>query len=200
MMLIVEDLKIQFNKNLDRFTDDELYEFCLLNKELRIERDANQDIIIMSPVGGCSGYREKDLIFAIEYWVRTTGLGRSFSSSTGFIMPNGAMRSPDACWISDERWSKVTEAQKIKFPPVVPNFVVEVRSATDSLKGTKAKLEEWITNGVQLGWLVNTKKEQVHQYREDGTVEMISGFNQQISGDPVMPGFKFDLRILLNVP
>lgn len=142
-MLIVEGHKIHLNKNPDRFTDDELFEFCNMNKELRIERDAQQNIIIISPVGGYSGCYEKDLIFAIEYWIRTIGSGHSFSSSTGFLMPNGAMRSPDACWISEVRWSKVTKEQKKKFPPVVPDFVAEVRSATDSLKGAKAKMEEW---------------------------------------------------------
>ena len=124
-MLIVEGHKIDLNQNPNNFTDDELFEFCVLNKELRIERDANQNIIIMAPVGGGSGFYEKDFMFEVEYWVRQNKKGRTFSSSTGFLMPNGAMRSPDACWVSEERWATVPEAQKTKFLPVVPDFVVE---------------------------------------------------------------------------
>lgn len=198
-MLIVEGHKIHLNKNPDHFTDDDLFEFCKMNKELRIERDAQQNIIIMSPVGGYSGYYENELITEINIWRRQNG-GVSFSSSTGFLMPNGAMRSPDACWISEARWSKVTEEQKKKFPPVVPNFVAEVRSATDSLKGTKAKMEEWIDNGIRLGWLIDIKNQQVFIYRADDSIEIIVGFEQHINGEGVMEGFGFDLRQFLKTP
>ena len=109
-------------------------------------------------------------------------------------MANGAMRSPDACWISEERWSKVTPAQKKKFPPVVPDFIVEVRSPTDSLKGSRVKMEEWIKNGVQLGWLVDIKNKQVYIYRADGSIEIVKGFNGKLTGETVMPGFIFDLN------
>lgn len=199
-MLIVEGHKIHLDKNPNHLSDDDLYEFCVKNKALRIERDAQQNIIIMAPVGGNSGYYEKDLIFEIEYWVRKTRQGYSFSSSTGFIMPNGAMRSPDACWISTKRWSTVTKAQKKKFPPVVPDFVAEVRSSTDTLKGAKAKMEEWVENGIQLGWLIDTKGEQVFVYRANGTIEIVEGFQQKILGENVMVGFEFDLSCLLDLP
>lgn len=150
----------------------------------------------MIPVSGNAGFYEKDLIFAIEYWVREAKLGYSFSSSTGFLMPNGAMRSPDACWISDERWATVTEAQKKKFPPVVPDFVAEIRSATDSLKGSKAKMEEWVENGIRLAWLVDIKNKQVLVYREDGSIEIVKDFEQKLSGEAVLPDFVFDLSLL----
>lgn len=195
-MLIVEGHKIQLNKNPNDLTNDELFEFCVLNKELRIERDANQNIIIMAPVGGNSGFYEKDLIFEIEYWVRKNKKGRSFSSSTGFLMPNGAMRSPDACWISDARWQKVTEEQRKKFPPVVPDFIAEIRSPTDSLKGAKAKMAEWVENGIQLGWLIDVHNQQTFIYRADGSIEIIKGFDKKLSGEKVMDGFVLDLGAL----
>ena len=195
-MLIVEGHEIHLNKNPNNLSDDELFEFCQMNKELRIERDANQNIIIMAPVGGSSGFHEKDLIFEIEYWVRKNKSGYSFSSSTGFLMPNRAMRSPDACWVSEERWAKVTAAQKIKFPPVVPDFIVEVRSQTDSLKGTKVKMKEWLDNGIRLGWLIDIKNKQVYIYRADGSIEIVKGFDKKMSGESIMKGFEFDLKQL----
>lgn len=156
-MLIVEGYQIHIHKNPEELTDDELYEFCVLNKGLRIERDRGQNIIIMAPVGGNSGFFEKELIFEVESWVRESQSGYSFSSSTGFLLPNGAMRSPDACWVSEERWSVLTEQQKQKFPPVVPDFIVEIRSETDALKAVQAKMQEWVKNGVRLAWLLDSK-------------------------------------------
>lgn len=195
-MLIVEGHKIQLNKNPTNLTNDELFEFCVLNKELRIERDANQNIIITALVGGNSGFYEKDLIFEIEYWVRKNKKGRSFSSSTGFLMPNGAMRSPDACWVSDARWQKVTEEQRKKFPPVVPDLIVEVRTPTDSLKGAKAKMGEWVESGIQLGWLIDVHNQQTFIHRADGSIQIIKGFDKKLSGEQVMDGFVLDLGTL----
>ena len=198
-MLIVEGHKIHLDSNPNNMTDEELFEFCMTNKELRIERDAQQNIIIMAPVGGNSGYHEIEFMTELNVWRRNNG-GVSFSSSTGFIMPNGAMRSPDACWISEKRWSVVTEEQKEKFPPVVPDFVAEVRSATDTLKGAKAKMEEWVENGIRLGWLVDIKNQQVLIYREDGSIEIVKGFDNYLNGETVMPGFEFNLKLFLEKP
>lgn len=195
-MLIVEGHKIHLDKNPNNLSDDELFEFCQMNKELRIERDTNQNIIIMAPVGGGSGFQEKNLIFEVELWVRKNKIGYSFSSSTGFLMPNGAMRSPDACWISEERWEKVTDEQRKKFPPVVPDFIVEIMSPTDSLKGAKAKMGEWIENGARLAWLIDIKNKQVFIYRENPSIEIVKGFDKKLSGESVMKGFQFDLTQL----
>lgn len=194
-MLIVEGHEIHLDKNPNNLTNDELFEFCSMNKELHIERDAAQNIIIMAPVGGNSGFHEVEFLTEVNIWRRQNG-GASFSSSTGFLMPNGAMRSPDACWISEARWSKVTEDEKKKFPPVVPDFVAEIRSPSDSLKGTKAKMEEWLDNGVRLGWLVDIHNQQVFIYREDGSIEIRKGFDNLLSGESVMEGFEFDLKQL----
>lgn len=195
-MLIVEGYQIHIHKNPEELTDDELYEFCVLNKGLRIERDRGQNIIIMAPVGGNSGFFEKELIFEVESWVRESQSGYSFSSSTGFLLPNGAMRSPDACWVSEERWSVLTEQQKQKFPPVVPDFIVEIRSETDALKAVQAKMQEWVKNGVRLAWLLDSKNERAYIYRADGKVETVKGFSQLLSGEQVMPGFELDLACL----
>ena len=195
-MLIVEGYKIHLHKNPEEFTDDELYEFCVINKDLRIERDKDQNIIIIAPVGGNSGFFEKDLIFEVERWVREKQRGYSFSSSTGFLLPNGAMRSPDACWVSEERWSKLKPEQKQKFPPVVPDFVVEIRSASDELQSRQNKMEEWIENGVQLGWLLDLKNEKAYVYRVGESAEVIEGLIQQLTGEDVMPGFTVDLARL----
>ena len=195
-MLIVEGYKIHLHKNPEEFTDDELYEFCVINKDLRIERDKDQNIIIMTPVGGNSGFFEKDLIFEVERWVREKQRGYSFSSSTGFLLPNGAMRSPDACWVSEERWSKLKPKQKQKFPPVVPDFVAEIRSASDELHSRQNKMEEWIENGVRLGWLLDLKNEKAYVYRVGESAEVIEGLIQQLTGEDVMPGFTVDLARL----
>ena len=188
---------IFFDKNLMAFTDEELFDFCVRNKNLRIERDANQNLLIMTPVGGSSGFREKNLIFEIEYWVRKNKLGKSFSSSTGFLLPNSAMRSPDACWLSDERWETVPDSSKDKFLPVTPDFIVEVRSKSDNLKTLKAKMQEWIENGVRLAWLIDAKKEQVFIYRANGSIEIVDGFDKILNGEDVMKGFEFDLKQLI---
>jgi len=194
-MLIVEGHQIHLDRNPNNLTNDELYDFCVMNQELRIERDAQQNIIIMAPVGGDSGYREIEFMTEINIWRRKNG-GASFSSSTGFLMPNGAMRSPDACWVSEERWSTITAEQKKKFPPVTPDFIVEVRSSTDTLKAAKAKMEEWVENGIRLGWLIDFKNKQVFIYREDGSIEIVKGLEHKLSGEEVMENFVFDLKQL----
>lgn len=126
----------------EHMTDEELFEFCVMNDGLQIERDTERNIIIMSPGGGSSGFYEKDIIFAIETWVREQNNGVSFSSSTGFLLPNGAMRSPDGCWVSAERWKTVSEEAKDKFLPIVPDFIVELRSPSDQLIALEEKMRE----------------------------------------------------------
>ncbi len=187
---------IYLDKNPATFTDDELYDFCIKNKHLHIERDATQNLLIMAPVGGGSGFREKNLIFEVEYWVRKNNLGKSFSSSTGFLLPNGAMRSPNACWLSDERWATVPNSEKEKFLPITPDFVVEIRSNSDRINDLKLKMQEWIENGVRLAWLIDVKAEQIFIYRENGSIEIIDGFDNVLNGETVMKGFEFDLKQL----
>lgn len=195
-MLIVGDLHIRLAQpSQPTFNDEELYDFCQLNPELRIERDADQNILIMSPVGGRSGALEFQLAVAIGNWIAQHG-GYGFSSATGFLLPNGAVRSPDGCWVSDARWAVLTDAQKERFLPVVPDFVIEVRSRTDALATLQAKMQEWIDNGVRLAWLIDPTDQQVFLYRPQQPAECRTGFDQRLSGEDVMPGFVLDLAQL----
>jgi len=193
-MLIVENLPIR--DLIGPMSDDELYNFCMANAELRIERDSEHNIIIMSPVGGGSGLQELEILRQVGNWAKQDGSGISFSSSTGFILPDGAMRSPDASWLKREKWNQLTEKEKLHFLPSVPDFVVELCSRTDRLPALQSKCTEWIENGVQLLWLIDPQSETSWIYRADGSQEQISGFKHVLSGEAVLAGFQFDLANL----
>ena len=122
--------------------------------------------------------------------------GNTFDSSTAFIFPNGATRSPDVAWVSDAQWNSLTDSEQEKFPPISPEFVVELMSPSDRLKDAKAKMLEYIDNGVQLAWLINPSEEEVHIYRADGTIAKVNGFDNGLSGENILPNFEFDLKLL----
>lgn len=174
-------------------TDDQLYEFCQINRELRIERTAEGDLIIMPPTGGETGKRNSDLIVAIGVWAKQDRSGIVFDSSSGFILPNSATRSPDAAWVRRSRLVTLTPEQKKKFVPLCPDFVIELRSPTDSLSVLQAKMQEYLDNGAQLGWLIDPEQMRVYVYRPDGQVECLEN-PMEISGEPVLPGFRLNLR------
>ena len=180
--------------NLDtvHFTDEQFYELCQNNRELKFERTATGELIIMPPVGGESGNREADLITDLGIWNRQTQLGYTFSSSTIFKLPNGADRSPDAAWIRKERWEALTFEQRRKFPPIAPDFIIELRSATDDLKTLRHKMQEYINAGVQLGWLINPQQQQVEIYRQGQNVEVLN-LPAELSGEDVLLGFTLSL-------
>ncbi len=180
--------------NLDtvKLSDEQFYEICQNNRELKFERNARGELIIMSPVGGDSGNREADLIIDLGIWNRQSGLGYTFSSSTIFKLPNGGDRSPDASWISKERWENLTPEQRRKFPPIAPDFVIELRSATDNLETLRSKMQEYMDAGVQLGWLINPQQQQVEIYRQGGETEIIN-LPANLSGENILPGFNFNL-------
>lgn len=184
--------------NLDtvHLTDEQFYELCQNNRELQFERTSRGDLIIMPPVGGESGNREADLIADVVIWNRQTGLGYTFSSSTIFKLPNGASRSPDVAWIKKERWEVLTPEQRRKFPPIAPDFVIELRSATDDLQVLRDKMQEYIDVGVQLGWLINPQQQQVEIYRPGIDVE-VQNLPTQLSGENILPGFCLSLSALL---
>ncbi|BBD66564.1 hypothetical protein NIES4072_61660 [Nostoc commune NIES-4072] len=173
-------------------SDEQFYHLCQNNRELKFERTAKGELIIMSPVGGESGNREADLIIDLGIWNRQTGLGYTFSSSTIFKLPNGADRSPDAAWIQRERWQALTPEQRRKFPPIAPDFVIELRSATDDLEMLRSKMQEYIDAGVQLAWLINPQQQQVEVYRQKQDVE-VRNLPTQLSGEGVLPGFSLSL-------
>ncbi len=173
-------------------SDEQFYHLCQNNRELKFERTAKGELIIMSPVGGESGNREADLIIDLGIWNRQTGLGFTFSSSTIFKLPNGADRSPDAAWIQRERWQALTPEQRRKFPPIAPDFVIELRPATDDLEILRSKMQEYIDAGVQLAWLINPQQQQVEIYRQKQDVE-VQNLATQLSGEDVLPGFSLSL-------
>jgi Uma2 family endonuclease len=182
--------------NLDtvNLSDDQFYHLCQNNRELNFERNARGELIIRPPVGGDSGKREADLITDLGIWNRQTNLGYTFSSSTIFKLPNGADRSPDAAWIRRERYLALTPEQRRKFPPIAPDFAIELRSATDSLEQLRTKMREYIDAGVQLAWLINPQQQQVEIYRPQKEVEA-RNLPTELSGESILPGFSLNLDL-----
>ncbi len=180
--------------NLDtvHLTDEQFYQLCQNNQELKFERTPKGELIIMPPVGGESGNREADLIADLVIWNRQTQLGYTFSSSTIFKLPNGADRSPDVAWIRRERWEALTPEQRRKFPPIAPDFIIELRSATDDLETLRQKMQEYLDAGVQLGWLINPQQQQVEIYRPAQDVE-VRNLPTELSGENILPGFSLNL-------
>ncbi|MBH8555121.1 Uma2 family endonuclease [Nostocaceae cyanobacterium CENA357] len=173
---------------LVQMTSEQFYELCQVNRELRIERSANGEVIIMPPAFSDTGNRNFNIAAQLGNWTEQDGSGIGFDSSTGFTLPNGAMRSPDASWIELERWNALTESQKASFAPICPNFVIELRSASDRLSILQDKMQEYIDNGASLGWLIDRKNRKVYIYRPDQEPE-IWDHPEVVSGDPELPGF-----------
>jgi Uma2 family endonuclease len=169
-------------------TDEQFYQLCINNPDLKIERSAAGVLIFMSPVGGYSGNREADFITDLGIWNRQTGLGKVFSASTIFKLPNGGDRSPDAAWIELSRWEALTVEQRQKFPPIAPDFIIELRSRTDDLPTLQSKMQEYIDSGVRLGWLFNPQEQQVEIYRQEYQKEVRS-LPAELSGEDILPGF-----------
>lgn len=178
-------------------TDEELFAFCAANKHLRIERDQNKQIIIMAPVGGETSNQHIEILFATVSWNKKSQLGKSFGCSVGFLLPDGSMRSPDAAWIAMEKWNGLSAQERKRFLPFAPDFVVEVQSPSDGLEPAQEKMHKWIKNCSRLGWLIVPDDETVFIYRADGTVDKVKGFDKSLSGENVLPGFSFDLSVLL---
>jgi Uma2 family endonuclease len=177
-------------------TDDEFYEFCLLNDQIKFERDAFGKIIIMPNTGGITGIKNSDLIIDLGIWNRKNKLGQIFDSSTAFRLPSSAVRSPDAAWVSNERWNALTLDEQTKFPPLCPEFVIELMSNSDDLKYAVEKMHKWIDNGCQLAWLIFPKGEEVRIFRANGTVDLVIGFDKILSGENILPNLEFDLSFL----
>ena len=184
-----------FNFLQGNLKDDEFYELSQKNPHLKLERNPDGTVIIMPNTGGKTGKRNTKLTTRLSLWEEENG-GNTFDSSTAFIFPNGATRSPDAAWVSDAQWNTLTDAEQEKFPPVSPEFIVELMSPSDRLKDAKAKMLEYIDNGVQLAWLINPSEEEVHIYRADGTIAKVNGFDNVLSGENILLNFEFYLKLL----
>ena len=173
-------------------TDERLYLLCQANRELRFERTAQGELLLMAPTAGETGRRNAKLTQHLANWADMDGGGLVFDSSTGFVLPNGAMRSPDAAWLRRSRWEGLRPDQKQTFIPLCPDFVIELRSGTDSLQALQDKLQEYLQNGALLGWLIDPPYRRVYVYRPGVPVKCLEKGNS-ISGDPELPGFVLDL-------
>jgi Uma2 family endonuclease len=169
-------------------SDEQFFALCQLNRDLRLERTSQGDLVIMPPTGGETGRTNFRLTGAFYRWVEADGTGVGFDSSTGFTLPNGATRSPDLAWLKRERWEALTTEQRRQFPPLCPDFVLELRSPSDGLATVQAKMQEYLDNGAQLGWLIDPIERKVYVYRPRAPVECLDN-PQTVSGDPVLPGF-----------
>jgi len=173
---------------------DELFIVCETYPELNIERDVSGKIIVMSPVGNDSSHINFILSGVFYTWTSAhEHLGRGFDSSAGFTLPDGSMRSPDLAWMRMERWEKLPGHGRTRFAHICPDFVVELRSPTDTLQMLQTKMVAWMTNGCQLGWLIDPKKEKTYVYAPDKAPEEINGFHHKLSGGTLLPGFELDL-------
>jgi Uma2 family endonuclease len=187
------DLEIPSLKNM---SDEEFFNFCTENKNARIERDENHQIYIMPPVGNDSSAKNVTIIIELGLWNKKSKKGIVFDSSAGFFLPDKSMRSPDAAWISNEKWMKVPEEEKFKFAYITPDFIIELLSPSDRLSQLQKKMEKWISNGVLLAWLIVPKTQQTFIYRKDRNVEIIESFDEKLSGEEILPGFEFELKEL----
>jgi Uma2 family endonuclease len=179
-------------------TNDQFYEFCQLNHDFRIERNPAGELVIMPPTGSETDERNFDVIVQLGIWTKQDGTGVGFGSSGGFTLPNGAVRSPDAAWIKRTRWEAIPAELRKKFAPICPEFVIELRSESvvyrrrHRLQILQDKMQEYIDNGTQLGWLIDRKQRRVFIYRPNNAVEELDN-PRTLSGEPLLPGFVLDL-------
>jgi Uma2 family endonuclease len=180
-----------------RFTAADFAAFAAENSYLQLEMTKEGVMIVMMPVGPIGSKRNAKLTARLVNWAETDGTGEAFEATAGFKLPNGAERSPDACWIRLDRWEALTQEEKETFSPICPDFVVELRSRTDRLKPLQAKMREYIENGAQLGWLIDPVKKKVHIYRPGAPVEILAN-PSEISGEPLLKGFTLKLAGILD--
>lgn len=179
-------------------SDEDFFQFCQMNDTLEFERDSHGNIILMSPTGSFTGNFNFRVLGNLFVWNEKSRLGESFDSSTGFTLPNGAVRSPDASWIKHERWNLLTIEQKEKFAPICPDFVIEIRSKSDELKYLLEKMDEYITNGTELAWLIDRFDNKVYIYNGDKSVRVLNSLHVKLSGESVLPGFVLDLESIIK--
>ncbi len=178
---------------LKRMSLEDFYDFCEENRDLRIERTKEGDVIIMPPAYSETGGKNFDIAVDFGIWARQDGTGKGFDSSTGFTLPNGATRSPDVSWVRLERWNALPKEKRQKFAKIAPDFVIELRSETDRLKDLQKKMREYIENGVQLGWLIDPQNKRVHIYRPQMETKVLEN-PKEVSGEPLLRGFVLNLQ------
>jgi Uma2 family endonuclease len=197
MEIALNDITLPIKGDLsDSMSEKEFFDFCQQNDVWRIERDENKQIIIMPPTNANTGKRNLKLSFLLEVWNSKKRTGVCFDSSTGFTLPDGSVRSPDASWLAIEKWNRLSDNEKNQFAHVCPGFVIELKSNSDNLKSLTNKMHNWIENGCALAWLINPENKSVLIFRENGTIDKIEGFQNTLSGENVLSGFELDLSVL----
>jgi Uma2 family endonuclease len=186
---IDQPVRLRFERPM---TDEELMRFCAANEMVRVERDANGELILMSPSGTGTGRTNSELNLQLALWARETGSGVTFDSNAGFTLPDGSMRSPDAAWIAWPRWNALTKEEQDGFAPICPEFVIELRSPSDSLTELQAKMRLWVANGAEVGWLVDPSRKTVEIYRSGREAEVLEG-GSVVDGDGPVAGFVLEL-------
>jgi Uma2 family endonuclease len=178
-----------------RLTADQFEQLCRDNRDLRLELSSSGELIVMPPTGSKTGQRNFSLTSQLGSWVLKNGTGVGFDSSTGFTLPDGAIVSPDGSWIRRVRWNALTEEEREGFAPICPDFVIELRSPSDSLSRLQNKMQEYIKNGALLAWLIDPLNRRVHIYRPNHDVEVLED-SETVSGEPLLSGFILDLQEL----
>lgn len=176
-----------------KMTDDQFFDFCQANRDVRIERNSQGEIIVMPPTGWETGNQNSEINFQLRLWSKKDKRGKVAESSGGYVLPNGAVMSPDASWILNETLEKIPPAKRRKFLPLAPDFVIELRSASDSLKKLQEKMEEYIQNGVSLGWLIDVKNKKVHVYKANTETQILEN-PTEISGEPILKDFVLNVQ------
>ena len=173
MNLVLNPVDLPIRLRMERrLTDEELLDFCRANEPARVERDANGELIVMSPTGLGGGSMEVEVAIELGIWARGDGRGRVLGSNTGMTLPDGSVRAPDAAWVSEQRWNELTPEQRKSFGRLCPEFVIEVRSETDGMLDLQEKMKMWIANGVELAWLIDPKRRAVEVYRPGEAAEI----------------------------
>jgi Uma2 family endonuclease len=176
-----------------KITEEQFQILAIANRDLRLERTANGELIIMPPTGGNTGKHNAQLSAQLVIWNNQIKLGEVFDSSTAFHLPNGADRSPDISWVKIERWNQLTSEQQETFPPLCPDFVVELRSRTDTVESLRRKMQEYLDNGIRLGWLIDPQNRIVEIYKPQQKVKVLNA-PKNLSGEDILPGFRLNLE------
>ena len=194
-MTRMEALELRYNTL--QFDNDEFFNFCQQNDALKFERTADGIIIIMPNTGGETGDRNSELNYQLRHWNKAAKLGRVFDSSTAFRLPSSAVRSADSAFLTTARWEALSPQERKKFPPICPDFVIELMSESDTVTESRAKiLTDWMGNGCRLAWLIDPKTETAYIYRADGSIQINHSFQEPLSGEDVLPGFSLDMSAL----
>jgi len=186
---------LNFQDVLEKISDDEFENFCRRNPDVQIELTKEGELVIMPPTGGKTGIRNFSLIVEFGKWLEKNQAGAGFDSSTVFVLPNGAKRSPDLAWVKNERWNALSDEDQNKFPPICPDFVVELRSPSDSIANLQNKMAEYIENGAQLGWLIDPLEKKVYVYRQNAETEILDD-PSKVSGEPILERFSLNVKKL----